>query len=514
MIKAKLMGRFLAIMLGLILWSSVSAQGLTFDEDEVKRQDMLIQAITLKTLGKMDKAIELLTKLYREDRSNDAAAFELARCYLAEKDELKANDFLSKAITLQPENIWYQLYKAEMLENKNDIQGLVKIYQSLTTLQPQNTEFLHQLARYQEANGGYKDAIASLQKIENIRGISEAVSRDKYQLYRNLNDTKKAELELLQLVNTDPNNTRFLNNLASFYSQTGDEKKAKEIYRKVLSMDSDDPTANIALASEGNENDQKKAFLLSIQNVISNKDVNIDVKIKELIPFIQDLGQEGDAAQTLEPLLQSLQNVHPTEAKAYAIYGDYYTMTGKPEKAVAKYEKTVSLDPNVFSVWEGLMLSLVEMEDYKKLDKVSTEASTYFPYQSLCTYYNALSHIRMTPEELFMQGLKPGDGIKNSISSLEEIKAFNTKNKELTYAILKLQAEAYFKINDYKEGVDKCKEALTMNEAGDAELFEIYGDLLAATGDATRAVSLWKQAIGMGGDQAILESKIQTQSQK
>ena len=55
--------------------------------------------------------------------------------------------------------------------------------------------------------------------------------------------------ELEKLSNAFPLEIRYLHNLASYYTKLGKESKALEVYRRILKIDINDASANMAITA-------------------------------------------------------------------------------------------------------------------------------------------------------------------------------------------------------------------------------------------------------------------------
>ena len=114
-------------------------------------------------------------------------------------------------------------------------------------------------------------------------------------------------------------------------------------------------------------------FLESLKPVFRQEGVDIDLKIGQLMPFIQrvaDTGNQQLASAALE-LSTILEQVHPTEAKAYSASGDLLYYSGKKQEALEKYQKALELDDTVFLLWEQAMHIYKEEKQYQKLYEFS-----------------------------------------------------------------------------------------------------------------------------------------------
>ncbi|MEK7255818.1 MAG: tetratricopeptide repeat protein, partial [Bacteroidota bacterium] len=408
-------------------------------------------------------------------------------------------------------------------------------------------------------------AIEVYVKLEKMTGIHEETVRHKHLLYMGLGDYKKAAKEIENLIAAFPKNTAHRHTLATFYEQINDLAKAKEIYRQILNLDPGDARAAIALAEESKGNDDQR-FLTSLKPVFENPKTDIDTKIKEILPYVNRLAETGDQslAASLLALTGILERVHPNSAKAFSVLADVLFYSGDKEKALAKYQKTLELDDNIWLVWEQVLNLLAEQKDYDQLIATAEKALDIFPNQATAFYFLGVGH--------------NGEGKhKDALDALQQALIMASRNPRLRYDVLNETGLAYFHLKQYSqsdnafeealkiagneplalinyshtlaarnEKLDKAKELAThLNELapnvprheaalafvfykmkdfkaakdllakalahggeGDPAVLEQFGDVSFQLGNSAEAVQYWQRAVEKGGKSELLEKKV------
>jgi len=342
------------------------------------------------------------------------------------------------------------------------------------------------------------EALAAYDAIETQIGVTENVSRRKYEIYVILGNNKKAQEELENLSKAYPLEIRYLHNLASFYTDQGKGKKALEVYKRILEIDINDPTANMAIttasAGEGDDNN----YLRSLGPIIENTSIPVDRKILELVPYVDQLNTDYDPelADALIMLSEKIAIIHPEEAKAHALYGDILLASDRPKDAAKAYEKTLGINDKVYLVWEGLMEAYSENKDSKSLLRVATDALDLFPNKaSAYMYYgraNTLNKDYVEAIDLLNEGI---------FVSGKDVYHKSNMNAEL--------ARAYSAQNNFERAEKKINEALQLSNNKNPLAFEIYGDILYQKGDTDGAITQWKNAQKAGNTSNILSEKIE-----
>ncbi len=545
---------------------ALPAQEVRVSEEDVNLQKLFIDANREKLLGNYDNAIALLREIQKKDPKNAAVAFELARSYEATEEDEKAIRAAKDAIEWDPGNTWYLKFLADLYQKLNRNEEAAEAYEQIVKLEPDDEfnyfRWAYFLVRADEIN----DALKVYDLLEKRIGVNEEIIRRKHSLYLGTGDNKKAARELERLIEAFPTDMEYRHLLASFYQQAGDEKKAEEVYREILAIDPDNAKAQLALAGGAKQPEGELQFLESLKPVFRQEGVNIDLKISQLMPFIQRVADTGDrqlAAAALE-LSSILEEVHPVEAKAYSASGDLLYYSGKKQEALEKYKKTLELDDTVFLVWEQAMHIYNEERQYKDLLAFSERAMDYFPNQAVAHYLHGVAAhelgdnqeaLSALQQALLMSGnngflrmqVQSRLGLAyNSMGqygradqSFEAALSLNPKSPEVlsqyAYAlaergerlekaremaalandIVPKQPDYLFtygwvlyQMKDYKKAREWMERALQNGGESNSRILEHYGDVLFQLSETEKAIGYWKQAREKGNGSGFLEKKI------
>ena len=385
---------YLNIIICCVLYSSFGiAQNPRYSELDVQRQQLFIEAKQQQILGNLEEAENIYLKLFKEDPENHASAFELARIYEEQKDFEKALDFAQKASAKDATNPWYQEFLAEMWQSTGQYDKAASVYEKLVLLFPEREEYYDSWAYYLVRSNQPKEAIKVYDQLEAMVGLLEEVSLRKHRLYLGLGDQKKAEKELLSLLEVYPDRVEYLHILADFYEQMRNESKTKETYQRILTIDPADLKAQAALSPKGKSADAI-AFLESLKPIFADPDISIDQKIEQLLPVIQEIANTGNQPLTLTAIELStiLEQTHPADPKGFSISGDLYFYSGQMESAQKRYREALKLDNTVFLVWEHYLYTFSDLGDYKGLILESEKAMEVFPNQVALYYLNGVGY--------------------------------------------------------------------------------------------------------------------------
>ncbi len=554
--------KFISSSLILLFSLNVMAQ---ITEDNVDLVAIFIDGNREKLLGNWDEAIAKFEEILAKDRNNAAVAYELARVYEAVKDLENAEKFAEKAVEWDGANEWYRIYLAAVFQKNNkDSQAAIQ-YSELVNLQPNNEEFYIKWAYYLVRNSQPEEAIKVYDNLEKRTGIHEEVIRHKHTLYLGMGNHKQAAYELERLIGKFPDKTSYRHLLATFYEQIDEKDKAKEVYHQILKQDPNDARAQIAIAEEAKGNDVI-GFLNSLKPIFEDPKTDIDTKIKEIIPYVNELAASGDRnlGITLLALTSLLETVHTNDAKSHSVLADVLYYTGQQDRALEQYKKTLKLDDTKWPVWEQLLYIYAEKKDYDNLIATSENALDVFPNHATAYYLNGAGY----------NGKKE---YRDALNSLQQGLIMSSRNARLRYDILIEMGKSYYFLKQYPKSDNAFEEALKINDKDPAILkdysyylarrganlnkaqnlaarlnnvapnhpisedalgfvfykmknytgakewldkaiqhggsenpiiLEHYGDVLFQLGNTTDAIQYWQQALDKGGDSEFLEKKV------
>jgi tetratricopeptide (TPR) repeat protein len=442
------------------------AQFVTTEELNIQR--LFIEAQQEKLLGSNENAARMFSEVLKRDPANDAAAYELSRVYYSMEDYDQSLMKINTALRIDPSNEWYYIMKGDILEKQGELQQAAEVYLHLTKLNPRRPYYFEHLTGLYRKTGDMQKALVTLENFEKIGGITEEIIKAKFNILNDQGKTDDAIAELEKLVTTYPHNTEYMHLIASFCKQSGEVEQANKYYRKIIDIDPNDARANLALANTYKSDGADVSYLRSIQPLMSNKAIDLDVKVQELIPFVEKFAREDDPylGDVLDELITTLVDQYPREAKVHAIYADLLSLKDLKEEARQEYEKTLALDQSVFDVWEQLMYLEVELEDFDALISTAENAMDYFPNQASVYYFAGL-------------GYKEKNNASESLTHLEQALIMTGKKQALKVKVLVTLGMVYQQIGSFEKSKEAFEKALDINP--DAVFIKIQYSIALST---------------------------------
>jgi tetratricopeptide (TPR) repeat protein len=515
-------------------------------EKEIQLQEKYMAATVQQQIGKVEEAQKLFAEILDKNPKCDGCAFQLSRLRDQTSKPQDALDFAKKAVALDPQNKWYQIHLAEMLEKIGRDREAVDLYRKIIDANTFGNEFsdelFFRLAFAQVRLNEPAKALKTLDELEKKMGMNEEISDKKHLIYDELGDKKRAAAELRRLADAFPDVVEYQYAAVNYYEKMGDKNAATQIYERILKRDPSDSKALLALAgknapakdpSVSNASSGKEvAFLMSLKNVFAKPDVSIDEKIKTILPFAQKIGEHKDKALSAAglELAEILERTHAKDAKAYALLADMLYHNDRLTESLVKYKQCLDLNKTIYAVWEQKMYVEEELGLFDDLLKTSTSATDLFPNQATTFYFNGLANerkgkygaaIESLEQALLMSAKKPiirSNTLSELGIALAKLKTYD-KSTEYFEAALKVEPLSPIALIRYanvlairKTEPERAKQlanqARKIAADRDPSVLELYGDYLFKTDDREGAIELWQLAKDKGGKSVILEKKI------
>jgi tetratricopeptide (TPR) repeat protein len=533
-------------------------------DDQQKVERLFMEAEKAKVTEDWETAIKNYIEVLSTDNKNANAHFQLAQIYTTTTKLPEAEHEAAEAVKLDAGNKWYLEMLASIYMNQGKAKEATEIFKSLTAKFPNNPEYFLNLAFLQGKTDQQEAAIKTYELFEKNFGLDENVVMEKKNLFLRMNKFNEAVNEIHKLVNEFPGETDYLMMEADLYRANRMKEKAIESYKKILAIEPDNAQALLALADLGMQSGNEQQSLESIKKVFANEKVDVDTKIKILFPYLQYWDMQKDKKQDAFDLAEILTTTHPNEAKAFAIKADLYYLDNQNDKALEAYLKSLSLNKDVFQVWQQAMVLYNQKQDWSNLQKTCNDAMELFPNQAFVYLFKGGAEVQTKDYEKALRSFSKGEKMSADndkmraqfLANMGDVYHNLNKLTESDSAYdrsLKLDAENSYVLNNYsyylslrKVNLEKAKQMSAyanklepdnssfldtyswilfqlndfagakewqekaMKAGGDKSgtILEHYGDILYQLGNKEEALKYWKQAKELGTDSSTIDKKI------
>ena len=274
---------------------SIPAQKDLTEEAELKFQNYFFKALSNKSIGNHQKAIEDLESC-NQILSNDVSVFfEFSKNYLSLNNTLLAKEYIKRALVKDEDNLWMLKHLVKIHQKENDLDKAIEIQKSITLKHPKERVFLVRLHLY---NRDYEAASLLMETLELENALPTSLKTLKNNLANRNQNIKKVDAPLKDvhaLIESFKNEKSF-SNLQLILSKLEDDDLLLQYSKEGMSLFPAQPFAYLVQGKILNNKKEYKKALTTLKNgidfVIEDKmEVNF---YKEIAEAYKGLGNEKE----------------------------------------------------------------------------------------------------------------------------------------------------------------------------------------------------------------------------
>lgn len=537
-------------------------------EQQRKYDYFFLEAMRMKGKNEYDAAFGLLQHCLDINPTASSALYEISQYYMFLRQVPQGQAALEQAVAFAPDNYWYSQGLVSLYQQQNELDKAAALLEKMVTRFPSKQDPLFSLLDIYSRQEKYNDVISTLNRLEKRLGKNEQLSMEKFRIYLQMKDDKKAFQEIESLVQEYPMDMRYQVILGDVYLQNGKKQEAYDVYQKVLAVEPDNPMALFSMASYYEQTGQKELYQQQLDTLLLNKKVTSDTKISVMRQVIAENEQSSakDSTQVIE-LFDRMMKQDMDDPQIPMLYSQYLLSKNMEQEAVPVLEQVVDLDPTNKAARLMLVSAAVKKEDYKQIIKVCEPGIEATPDALELYYYLAIAYHQAEQGDSVLsvcnralEHIAP-DTRKEVVSDFYSIMGdiYHTK-KQMTEAYAAYDSALVYNpsnigaLNNYayylsveRRDLDKAEEmsyktvkaepnnstyldtyAWILFEKGNYAEARIYidnamkndgeksdvivehcGDIYFMTGDVEGALKYWKKALEMGSESKMLKQKIE-----
>lgn len=549
--------------------SVLGTKANNFSTQEVDRtySYLFLEAVNQKESGNYSAAYDLLIQAVKYKPTAAPAFYELAQLSYILQDLNAAEEFLVKAVKLDPENYWYSLAAVNAYIQKEDKKDAISLLESMRTQFPGRDDVLFMLIDIYTKEGKYPKVISLLDSLEERFGKNEQLSMEKFRMFLYLEDKERAIEEIEGLIIEYPAELKYRVVLGDLYLQLGMEEQALDCYEMVLSKDPENPIALYSLASYYQKKGEREKQKESLDKLLLNKKTDSQVKLNVMRQLILQNEQEATKdSMKIISLFNEVLAIDEFDDQLPMLYAQYLMSKNMRDEAKPVLEHVLQLDPSNSAVRLMLVGEALSKENPKEVIGLCEPAMITNPDRIEFYFYLVLAYLT---EDRFDEAIEVGEKAKKLIDeeTPKELSShiysmlgdsyYRRGEKELMYEAydkaIELNSSNWGTLNNYayylsvdRKELDKAEEmsyqaikaepqnptfldtyAWILFQKGEFEQARIYidealkhetepsaaiqehaGDIYYKLGEVDLALTFWKKASELGDASALLLNKI------
>ena len=544
------------------------AQSSLTPEQQRKYDYFFLEAMRLKEKKDYASAFGLLQHCLDIHPNAASALYEVSQYYMFLRQVPQGQEALEKAVANAPDNYWYSQGLASLYQQQNELDKAVTLLEQMVVRFPAKQDPLFNLLDLYGRQEKYDEVISTLNRLEKRMGKNEQLSMEKFRIYLQMKDDKKAFQEIESLVQEYPMDMRYQVILGDVYLQNGKKQEAYDVYQKVLAAEPDNPMAIFSMASYYKQTGQEELYQQQLDTLLLNKKVTPDTKVGVMRQMIVENEQADKDSTQIIALFDRIMKQEQDDPQIPMLYAQYLLSKNMEAESVPVLEQVVDLDPTNNAARMMLIGAAVKKEDYKQIIKVCEPGIEATPDALEFYYYLAIAYNQAEKPDSVISICKralehkTADGKKEIVSEFysilgnmyhtqkqmkeayaaydsalvynpSNIGALNNyayylsverrdldKAEEMSYKTVKAEpnnatyldtyAWILFEKGNYAEARIYIDNAMK-SEGGDKSdvIVEHCGDIYYMTGDVDGALTYWKKALEMGSESKTLKQKIE-----
>ena len=545
----------------------VLAQSSLTPEQQRKYDYFFLEAMRLKEKKDYASAFGLLQHCLDIHPNAASALYEVSQYYMFLRQVPQGQEALEKAVASAPDNYWYSQGLASLYQQQNELDKAITLLEQMALRFPGKQDPLFNLLDLYGRQEKYDEVISTLNRLEKHMGKNEQLSMEKFRIYLQMKDDKKAFQEIESLVQEYPMDMRYQVILGDVYLQNGKKQEAYDVYQKVLAAEPDNPMAIFSMASYYKQTGQEGLYQQQLDTLLLNKKVTPDTKVNVMRQMIVENEQADKDSTQIIALFDRIMKQEQDDPQIPMLYAQYLLSKNMEAESVPVLEQVVDLDPTNKAARMMLVGTAVRKEDYKQIIKVCEPGIEATPdalefYYYLAIAYNqaeqpdsvvsickrALEHTTADSKKEVVSDFYSilGDmyhtqkQMKEAYAAYDSALVYNPSNigalnnyayylsverrdldkaEEMSYKTVKAEpnnatyldtyAWILFEKGNYAEARIYIDNAMKSDDEKSDVIVEHCGDIYYMTGDVDGALSYWKKALEMGSESKTLKQKIE-----
>ena len=367
------------------------------------------EAMRQKLANKYDAAIDLFDYCHQLDPYSGAVLYELSELYRYVKNDSLAIHALEDACRLYPKNYWYKNKLVSLyLENRRMDEALKNV-EEMSRLFPEKGEVLMMLLELYENKSDYAKMVEVLDKIEVKEGKSEQLSMEKFRLFLQMNDEKRAFEEMENLADEYPNDLRYQVVIGDLYLDAGKKEDALKQFKSVEAQDPNNVTLLLSMANFYHQEGNDALYQEYISKLLTHKDVDDATRVRMLGVLVREnLTENSDSTQLLSLFDKVLQE--PQEQADILELKVRYMVTKKMPISEVKpvLQQMLDIDPENDMARQQLLAYAIEENDTLGIVNVCKPAVDYNAEDPVFYYYLGVAYFQMKENEKAADAFRAG----------------------------------------------------------------------------------------------------------
>ena len=515
------------IILLIVCLLSFSIGARSQSKVEREQENMILTAVERLNDHDPKGAEKILSDVLAVNEDHDAAWYYMSEIAIRNYDAERAQQYLKKAIELDPGNFWYRNRLARLYSMTSQVELAVDMYEKLLDDFPEKSDLYYDMVELYVAQSEYDKALQTIEEIENVIGPSESLTMYGYRILYALGRDEEA-LEYLRKYNSRYSSPYVLSILADHEMTMYNDSTAIAYYNEALEMDSNFSPALLGKAEAYRVSLRYNEYFPALYRFLENTQTEVSEKTN----YLSALMSKGDPKflkvfrSQLDTAMLKMSMAHPKDSLIYETRGFYYMYTGRDAEAKKQFKECVDEYPESYSAAAAYVEYLMYKEHWEELSYEGRRAYERFPEETAFLEMASVGDYNLEEYEKVLDicykvlEVAPNDSSKtlrswSTIGDVYHVLGDSPKAYKAYDKALKINPDYIYVLNNYAyylsvEGKN-LKKAYEMSrktieaEPDNSTYLDTFGWILYLQGKPLEAKSFFKNAMLHGGkDSAVI----------
>jgi tetratricopeptide (TPR) repeat protein len=433
--------------------------------DEAQFNYFYIEAVKEKLLGNAGDALKYFEQCIKLNPQSDACYYQIAQIVVANNDNLNGKKYLIKALSIDSDNVWYLLMLSGIYYQEQNLDSAIVYYERIIKTEPDKVNNLLTLGNLYSEDKRYEEAEAVYDSFEKRYGVNE---NSTISAIKNLVMAQKydeAEVKAKELLLLEPDNVLYNGMLAEIYRGKKESVKALEVYKSLINRNPGNGTIQLSLCDFLISEESYDELFELLTSVVLNSSVAKEEKISLIARLIEEKQVAAEYEQKIVLALMVLEANYKDDMIIPLLRPELFIKIDKLDLAAQRLEEIIKTDGNNYYAWEKLLLTYLQLEDFKKLFERGEVCALQFNRSFLAKVLFANGAIEIGKYDIALAELKKADILAGNDDAMK-------------LQVITMRADLFYRMKDYENAFKQFDAALAINSE-DLTILNNYAYYLA-----------------------------------
>ena len=377
--------------------------------DRMRFDHFFLEAVRLQNAEKFDAAFDLLRRCIEIDSLAPEPYFKLSAYYTELNQDTLALAYLEKAERLNPHNDTYHENVARYYIGMKRYDKATVAYENLLRDNTQRTDVLNILLQLYTQSRDYDNMLRTIERIEQLEGVSEETTLSKMRTYELKGDKDMAFKTLKALSDKHPSDVNYKVMLGNWLMSNGDKEQAFGILNAALADEPNNGYAQSSMYDYYKSVGQDSLATILRDDILLSNRTPMKTKLTMLQQLIRDSEKAGGDSTEILSVFNRMMAANPKETDVALLESVYMTVKKMPQDTINQvYRHILSVEPDNVNARLPLIEHSWRQQNWQEVVELCSTGAQYNPDEMAFYYYMGLAYYLHDDEDGALDALTRG----------------------------------------------------------------------------------------------------------